>query len=535
MGRDQYLARLILGRSAFEDLEPNNPSQIQRIEELNGRISPPSSQLYDGRGRPFNPEIAARNAEMRNAQNSVLALVGVVEKRDEDELRRVEDSWTMRQALNRMLEEEHGTGESLQILTDAAPFFLMLPAAMILRLQIGLLDPNKSFFELASSLWQPEQGSGFCGMVGALIPGGVALIVAGSARALIQVVIGGACGEIQEALIKGKRFRHKTLMTLVTSMSTVYVALQCCAEFALIPLDYYARAQFLGLAPVTPLIPSFAQLMSRKPDSLYQAAWNPVICIPILGTLSAAIVQLVQAFVKYDTDLSRPINEALTDFVYPEHLLHPMEFAPENTLVSDPIGFVLYNLYNLRVRAMRWCGWWQKSENGSHRTFSFAHGMNLLHKPGDPGVPRRRTTALATLPAEFVASSIDFLLIRLFMLVPKSLLLRIDATSYMQSSLQKSPQAAVSAGQLYLPFGGGPMGRLWTTGGSTSSWTHCGLYASKIGLAICLSTTVETAIFGCVYGMVRSKGRKFYSWGRSSLDEIRLADYRRPVDDSVDN
>lgn len=85
MGRQQYLTRLALGRSAFQ--EPTPPAQpaeptLESNTDTDSPSSPPNTQQYDNKGRPFNPATDARNAALRKAQNDVLAAVGVCERRD---------------------------------------------------------------------------------------------------------------------------------------------------------------------------------------------------------------------------------------------------------------------------------------------------------------------------------------------------------------------------------------------------------------------------------------------------------------------
>ncbi|OJD32401.1 uncharacterized protein BKCO1_3800091 [Diplodia corticola] len=74
MGRDVFLTRLVLGRSSHEAPEP-----------APHHASPPApgstSAQYDERGHPANPRARALGRALRDAQNDILAAVGVVERK----------------------------------------------------------------------------------------------------------------------------------------------------------------------------------------------------------------------------------------------------------------------------------------------------------------------------------------------------------------------------------------------------------------------------------------------------------------------
>ncbi|KAF1920081.1 hypothetical protein BDU57DRAFT_533896 [Ampelomyces quisqualis] len=90
MGRQAYLAKLAFGRSAFEpthdvalsdefiQLESSQADLPQRYQDFNGNNY---IQLFDERGNPMNPRSREYGKKLRNAQNDVLAAVGVVKRR----------------------------------------------------------------------------------------------------------------------------------------------------------------------------------------------------------------------------------------------------------------------------------------------------------------------------------------------------------------------------------------------------------------------------------------------------------------------
>ncbi|KAF2090630.1 hypothetical protein K490DRAFT_61955 [Saccharata proteae CBS 121410] len=92
MGREAFLTRLSLGRSAYEPPEPaagSSRAPGRGGADSDGALrtgqTPPHEEAghqrrYDDRGRPVNPESRALDRELRAAQNDVLAAVGVVER-----------------------------------------------------------------------------------------------------------------------------------------------------------------------------------------------------------------------------------------------------------------------------------------------------------------------------------------------------------------------------------------------------------------------------------------------------------------------
>jgi hypothetical protein len=94
MGRQAYLLRLALGRSAYEPPEDGPLFASSRAgdwssalgtslqtEAATGPEDPPQDvQLYNARGHPFNPWARARARHSREAMNDVLSVVGVVER-----------------------------------------------------------------------------------------------------------------------------------------------------------------------------------------------------------------------------------------------------------------------------------------------------------------------------------------------------------------------------------------------------------------------------------------------------------------------
>ena len=121
MGRQQYLTRLALGRSAFQDqddadlLTPrlaDGDDPLSSTDVGNDRYI----QQFDTKGRPINPTTEYRNAEMRRAQNSILALVGVVEERERREQSDELKFRHIRKARQATLKDENEVGYHMTVL-----------------------------------------------------------------------------------------------------------------------------------------------------------------------------------------------------------------------------------------------------------------------------------------------------------------------------------------------------------------------------------------------------------------------------------
>ncbi|KAK4945505.1 hypothetical protein LTR28_008019, partial [Elasticomyces elasticus] len=82
------------GRSPFEPLSPAQHAQFSAASTTDNPTTATTTsaepqtrrryvQQYDASGAPMNPSSAARKQAMRRAQNEVLALVGVCERKGE--------------------------------------------------------------------------------------------------------------------------------------------------------------------------------------------------------------------------------------------------------------------------------------------------------------------------------------------------------------------------------------------------------------------------------------------------------------------
>lgn len=182
MGRRQYLQRLALGRSAFEDLPEDTQNEIGGSSGQTAEQSPASSdsahyvQEYDRKGRPKNPATEAFNSQLRHAQNSVLALVGVVERKEASDLATQHALSAKRAHREHLLQQENDRGEEVETVANVAAFFLTWwPETLLQRLEIGLHD-DVTFAAAVAGECSAMLGGGWQGLGSALWPGMGALL-----------------------------------------------------------------------------------------------------------------------------------------------------------------------------------------------------------------------------------------------------------------------------------------------------------------------------------------------------------------------
>jgi len=149
MGRQQYLTRLALGRSPYQEpiQEPKSDDEILEILQSSSatRISVMTDshgQQFDYKGRPVNPAAEARKSETRRAHNTILCLSGVLEDRKTTTSRLQTEARALRQEHHDLTETEDDTGQIMDGLLFACHSILAwLPNCFVLRYQADLIDP----------------------------------------------------------------------------------------------------------------------------------------------------------------------------------------------------------------------------------------------------------------------------------------------------------------------------------------------------------------------------------------------------------
>ncbi|KAF2212671.1 hypothetical protein CERZMDRAFT_84322 [Cercospora zeae-maydis SCOH1-5] len=509
MGRRRYLERLALGRSAYQDIEAEQPlghaglSNSIPAQEETGREY---EQQYDSRGRPINPTIEEFNAEQRKAQNAVLALVGIVEKKEEIEQSSGLRYKAIQEARRSLLRDEQDRGEVLEYVVYAANFlFHLWPDAFIQRVQIGLYDSSRSVAEILSTEWAEMYRGGMRWSLAKRFPGGVASVVHALTRVGLMVGAEYVIGELQDWAMRSKLSR-KSRERLHKGLEHVLQGLIAGICVVLMPLEYYAAAQRLDLAPALPTLPGFQSFLpTQYAGSFHRHIWNGRPGSRLMGLVtSPGAFLFIYRMLFYDaTDSVFPVFHLITDFTFPDVNDDPLKISRPK-FHRDPVGWVLYQCYILRSRFLQRSGWFvvKRNENRALRDIEEA---NIRPVSAGKVIPIHRSTVLAQLPIQFLADAVDGLLCRIINLPFEALMMRTIAANFLASSHEKTIVGIMSASRLYAPLLGGPFSR----GGS-----GLGQYMSRTGLSLALSLTLDVVIFHGIYNSVRRTGVRYFDWGR---------------------
>ena len=519
MGRRQYLERLALGRSAYEDVDleqPSRPASSSTAQEVTGHEY---TQQYDARGRPINPSIDHFNTEQRHAQNEVLALVGVVERKDETDRSSARNYDTIQKARQKLLTDENERGELLEHAAFASSFLLHIwPDAFRQRIQIGLYDTSKSLLDMLASEWRQPWRGGTRWFVARLLPGAASTITHHVARFALMVVAEQITGRLQTHIAKYIE-KRKNMKYLELSTAWLFEGLLLAIDIALLPLEYHAATQMLGLTPALPLFPSLQFCLPWHAESFHSFGWKGVVSNRFFHKFtSPAAFFLMRKMVAYDAaDSVLPVFHLITDFRFPEVDDDPAKVVAPN-FKKDPIGWVLYQCYSIRSSFLQRSGWTLVKRNDIRRTQEDEYEMyTQAHSADETGSPIHRSTTLAQLPAQFLCEAIDALFAGILSLPFEALMMRTIAASFIASYtpatlLYGSTRPATllysstrPATLLYTPFGGGPL---------SQGWAAASQYAGRIGLSLALAASVDVVLFFGIYKSVRRLGTRSLDWGR---------------------
>ncbi|KXL42030.1 hypothetical protein M433DRAFT_1241 [Acidomyces richmondensis BFW] len=479
MGRRDYLTRLALGRSPFQASKAMNVDQTAFQSDLANRGGGEHVQLYNLKDRPINPETEARNADMRRAQNSVLALVGVVEQKERTNSINKVHWHTSQENRQRVVRAENERGEALGNLAHVVDILLTWSIdCLIERAQIGLYNPAEPFAKILSSEAHDLLSCGLKDALLKLFPGAVSFAVFGIGRRCSGMLVDILVSKVSEALwTTTKRLRRSEQEVIDGNLQRLEDALRLISDAALLPLLYYASAQRLSLAPVFPLLPPLLSLIPWHPMSVHTFGWISPVAVP--GPLL-----LAKLLLRRDADsLSTCNNGQHTS--YQNLRLYPRSFASGILFRNDPLGWILHKSWLARDRLMNWLGW---------RPNPPQHEQEDMMPPHQP-------TALASLPTRFIAIQIDSLFIRLLILPFDTIILRSIASSYTISPLPKSSKTIT--GSSYLTLVSDPRMR---------SIADTFRLASKVGLGLALNFAAKITVFSGLYVFTRWQGTNVFGW-----------------------
>ncbi|EME39589.1 hypothetical protein DOTSEDRAFT_117683, partial [Dothistroma septosporum NZE10] len=352
MGRQQYLTRLAFGRSAFRDPEPSSLNE-PKDEKNNSEYR----QQYDSKGRPVNAATDAFNAQLREAQNEVLELVGVVERKDQSDRANETRRRSSREQRQALLAAENDNGEVLEYILLPISFLTHVWVESLLqRVQIGFYDASRSMWDIITHEWHSVRNARGNRRLAMLLPGLGDTIAHLAVRMPVILAAEQIVGRLQVHLLKRCKTR-RSRERMCTAMTFGFQTVLAAVDVALLPMELYCSAQRLGLAPHLPLFPPLKFLLPWHGDSFHRFGW-----LPLLGLTSPAGLLLLHKVIHYDIDEERvPICSLFTPFRYAAITDHPtsslLTALERPAIREDPLGWVLYQTWLIRTRFMQWSGW----------------------------------------------------------------------------------------------------------------------------------------------------------------------------------
>lgn len=544
MGRQQYLERLALGRSAFQsspavDNWGNTESERpQSIETPNSAAVPP--QQYDTKGRPTNPATDALNANLRHASNEVLALVGVVERKDSADAQMQIDSTLRRATREHQLILEDNRGNEWSAGLDVLSWFVMWwPTALVRRVQIGIYSTDLSFTEILSLEASMMLGTGWRGILLGLLPGtGIAILhkVLWQISALIAEE---SIGLVQNRIV-ASNIRRRTAKRLIQSLTLLMDVFYVLIDVALLPLETYALARQLSIAPpTTPWRP----LLKLHIPSLFRSTYASTFTNPTALLASAAPHLLAYSLLTRDPSPEAPAFSDITTYRLPSISEQNTATATTTTHSNwphpppspyDPFAAILRQTRLIRQRLLRAVCWDLHERNRPGATHGWETDAQIVEvSTGDSPdsskednrrrrktrLVAHRSTSLARLPATWLGFRTDLFLLRLLMLPIESAVMRRVAGFYISSGMPVAGSGVVgTGGGDVMMVGNAVTPRLWdfVTGRvGRESFGVAARRLSQVGLSVVFGLGVEVVFFGVVYGLVRRDGVARFGWKKA--------------------
>lgn len=527
MGRQAHLERLALGRSAFQDEQAlSNISDGETDDNLDSAVDESQDeqgykQQYDSKGRPINPATEARNQAMRDAQNGVLAVVGVVEAKESLEHELDRQLLSKQQARAKLLKAEQARGELVDLLVS----FLGLavtwwPEALLRRVQIGLYSRSLSFAKIVSLELSTAQSRGLIGAATVFLAGAPASVLCVGLKFLLRWGLEQCVGRLQTWL--NGRLSEDTFdqanMALMATAEVGYFAI----DAALLPIHFYATTQRLGLTSSQYWVPDWSILSPWSPRSVHSIIWKSAVDIPWLGKLcSPAALLLFQDWLRQDQGLRMLYKGPTSNDIPIDEPYSNMTQHQDDNDDEDWFSPLLHRVNLVHYRIMRWFGWkleyidqnaplWKQYENdhipsdmdSNASNESIIRASNVY-----------RSTTLSHLPAQYLSDRLYDSFEGLIMLPLDSIVLRAVAQCYLNSSISRPSESLDIGGPLYRPFGGGPLRDFQSYALATRAWSEVGMYMSRLGLSLALHASADILVFFTAYALARWQGVRKFGWG----------------------
>ncbi|KAK6438821.1 hypothetical protein LTR95_004972 [Oleoguttula sp. CCFEE 5521] len=456
MGRQQHLERLVYGRSAFEELRPEDLAQfLERTADDHDE----TAQQYDAKGRPTNPRSEQFDTDLRHAQNEVLALVGAIERRNAVEAESAELRANVRRnALEDLVSREDACGEGLYFRARFCGGLVSWVSDILLaRVLVGLHPPETSFWQILTTELGLRSGVAWYATALELVLSSAIVSMQVTFHDLIVRIVRPLMRRVHELLDAGDAHNHQTITR--SFGHALGPAIDVAAELLLLPISTYGCAVVLGLAPACfayPL-PSW-RVLSSFSGYVYKSSYASITrfyaspAIPLL---------CLTAFERYGSVVPRgALGTSMTD-------------GPYRHAHFTAFGSSTYAKYLKRAL-------WPRPAATNQRTSS------------------RRVTRLALLPVTWFGQHLCSTLVKLIMLPVEALFLHRSANMYIDSGLPLSTAGLAFAERQ-----------------STSrldGWHDYRNYLSAVGLAFATKVILQGVVFGAVWAVVRWQGMRNYGW-----------------------
>ncbi|KAM0721689.1 hypothetical protein Q7P37_002614 [Cladosporium fusiforme] len=516
MGRTQNLERLALGRSAFQHPSANTATDENDVDtagsqETNANTaavpgaSQPYVQQYDAKGRPFSPETEAQNAKLRHASNEVLALVGVVERKDSADARMQLDLTLKRAMREHSLISEDNRGTELRALADVVSWFVSWwPAVLTRRIQVGIYSKNTSFADILRSEANSILNNGWRRLLLGLLPGAGVAVLHKVLWQFLALIVEEGIGALQNKIVASK-IRRRKAKRLIRSLTVFTDILLVAIDMLLLPLEIYSIARQLNIAPPTPWRPLLTTLL----PSYTRAAYSTMFSSPASFLTTSAPYLIGYGFLTRDPSPEAPAFNDMTSYRLPS-ISEPISSSsvPPFSTLQDPFGAILYSTWSIRQKFLRFVGWdmYETQRPGSTHGWETDIHYESPDEFYDLGVVTHRSTALARLPATLLGMRIDMFLVKILLLPAEALVMRKVASAYFASGMP------LTRASMEMNAGSPALGT-WSLVSTTSGWPGLSGYMSQLGLSMAVNLGVEMACLACMYALVRKQGTSGYGWG----------------------
>ncbi|KAF2683534.1 hypothetical protein K458DRAFT_390149 [Lentithecium fluviatile CBS 122367] len=285
MGRQAFLTKIALGRSAFEPSQTaTQTSEYIQLASSQQEVPPEARdpdtnqyiQLYDERGNPINPRAHEHGRRLREAQNDVLASIGVV-ARLRSPSQDLPGSYEQRL---QQLDDEDTAGNAIALASTLSE--------NICTWWIGSLRERIYTFRFGDALPFSRIVTSECALSGkSIVNSGF------TARLLhtlgIQAVVYAAFVlKPLDQLLLTTRTSQGTKQSYRRLRNVTKTILRISLEFLFYPLAYHSYLQRLGLIPARPLLPPAKTFVPFS-------AYSPLLPFSLYYDASASILHFTKA------------------------------------------------------------------------------------------------------------------------------------------------------------------------------------------------------------------------------------------------